>query len=148
MPEPPMQMHAERGWHLEHCLFVKRLWIILLASLIWAFNKFEGKKVKEIDFFPFSDWTMTRSDYIFSICLSIVPACFVWALVTQETERRKEVKMAAWITSFKLPWFLLTCNMTFFRIRLGSIGVIPIGYDALMFVLLGLVVLKATIYEQ
>ena len=127
---------------------MKRLWIILLASLVWAFNKFEGTGLSEYAFFPFSDWKVTLPDYLFSVCLIVVPMAFMWTLVSQETERPKEIKIAAWITSFKLPWFLLTCNMTFFRIPVHGIGVIPIGYDALMFVLLGLVVLKCHLYEQ
>ena len=128
---------------------MKRLWIILLISLVWAaFSKIEGTNFVERDFFPFSDWTMIWPVYLWNICLTIVPAALVWTLVSQETERLKEVRLAAWLVTFRLPWFILTANSSFFRIRVGDMGVIPIGYDALMFVLLGLVVLKATIYEQ
>lgn len=72
---------------------------------------------------------------------------FVWTLVSQEIHKPKEIKLIAWIVSFKLPWFILTCNMTFFRIPVHDMGVIPIGYDAVALFLIGLVVLKATIYE-
>ena len=116
--------------------------------MVWAFNKFEGQNLPEIGFFPFSDWKMNLSEYIFSICLTVVPMAFVWTLVSQEIDRPKEIKLIAWIVSFKLLWFLLTCNMTFFRITVNDMGVIPIGYDAVALFLIGLVVLKATIYEQ
>lgn len=120
----------------------------MLASLVWVFTKLEGDNLNGVDYFPFSDWTMPKFVYICNICLAIVPACFVWTIYSLVTRFKREVMIAALLITFRLPWFLLTANSSFFRIRVGDMGVIPIGYDALMFVLLGLVVLKATIYEQ
>ena len=122
---------------------MKRLLIIFLASLVWAaFSKIHGDGFKEYALFPFSDIKMIWPIYLWNICIQIVPIAFIWTLVSQETERPKEMKIVAWIISFKMVDFVLRCNTSYFHI-----GDYPISYDTVVFVLLGLVLLKATLYD-
>lgn len=86
---------------------------------------------------------MTVPIYLWNICINIVPVAYVWTLLSLENEKPKELRLAAWIIAGHGIDFMLECNQSLFYI-----GIYPISYDTLMFVLLGLVVLKATLYEQ
>lgn len=122
---------------------MKRLWIIFLASLIFAaFSKIQGNRFILHDLFLFSDLKLIYPEYAWNICINIVPIAYLWTLVSQETERPKEMRMAAWIVTGHLIDFLLECNQGWV-----SVGVYAISYDTIMFILLGLVTLKAMLDE-
>ncbi len=85
---------------------------------------------------------MTWPIYAWNICINIVPVAYIWTLLSLETEKPKELRMAAWIIAGHGIDFVLRCNQSF-----GHIGVYAISYDTIMFLLLGLVVLKAMLNE-
>lgn len=122
---------------------MKRLWIIFLASLIFsAFSKIQGQGFIPYDLFLFSNLKLIYPEYAWNICINIVPIAYLWTLVSQEVEKSKEMKLAAWIVTGHLIDFFLECNQGWF-----SIGVYAISYDTIMFISLGLVVLKAMLNE-
>jgi len=140
-----MRLHNQSRWDGKCKLqskAVKRLWIIFLASIVWAaFSKVQGVGFKEYSMFPFSSLKMIWPIYFWNICINIVPIAYIWTLWTQETERPKELKWIALVITGKLFDFMLECNQARF-----SIGWYAVSYDTLIFGCISLILLRAYIY--